>query len=130
MSRWWSTSIMGAFKLNGGRASANFPRRPGVYVVYAIDNGDRTLIYVGSSDNLRVRWDDYVRPLKLWRQFADPVKHKSIFFKTSRRQGYFDDIVVKMRFSRRPGEHLMAEYRLINRVKPPWNRSNKRNGHG
>lgn len=103
------------------RVRCAFPRGSGVYVVYHDD-----IVYVGSSTDLskrcRVYWkkprsnkweydigDTPVRERKQWRTPFGFVAAESIRIKVKR--------------SRRIGDWLMWEYRLIRRLQPEWNRA-------
>lgn len=74
--------------------SPDFPRAPGVYVIYDGDD----LLYVGSTCNLRSRLHQHIH------------------------QGIFDFDIVKFSASRRVGEWAYRELRLLNRLRPPKNR--------
>jgi len=81
------------------------PAEPGVYVVY----GDGKLLYIGSASNMRRRFGGYQI------RWSEPVQKLHTFW------GYFDDLRIKYRTYRRYGEWLMAEARLIRRIRPPRN---------
>jgi hypothetical protein len=87
--------------------------RPGVYAVY----GDGELLYVGSSSVsvlFRIHNGHCIGPCFNGRA-ATPW-------------GTYDTVIIKHSYSRRAGDWLMREYRLINRLRPWWNYSG--NGTG
>jgi len=73
------------------------PHLPGIYVIYA-DEDPRLVSYVGQSNNLFVR-------LRQHRPAWHPLSK------------------IKYKLSTRTGEWLMWEYRLIERLKPPRNKT-------
>lgn len=72
---------------------------PGVYVIYA---DEHTLLYIGSTNNLRNRITSHFT--------RNPLFH-----------GNWDRYVVKFRPVPKCGEWLMVEHRLITRLRPPLN---------
>lgn len=83
---------------------ANWPSSPGVYAVYL----DGILSYIGSSNNIEARLRGYnIRP-----------GYAPGFFSF---WGRHNDLKIKARVSKRDGEWLMREYRLIQRLTPPLN---------
>ena len=80
------------------------PARPGTYALFS---GDQ-LLYIGSSTDLRGRLKEHGYGAR-WS--SRPRKHTA----TPR-------LRVKIAESRRPGDWLAREYRLIVRLRPPLNR--------
>lgn len=81
-------------------------RRPGVYVIYL----DGKLTYVGQSENVLYRLFEHLRfdeEKKLWVS----------------RWGVAQKALVKAKYTRRLGDWLMWEYRLIQRLRPIGNRA-------
>lgn len=83
------------------------PRQPGVYAFFAMG----VLVYIGQSANLRRRvWEHGIVESggQIFMVDARAVTHR---------------IRLKFRKCTRYGEWLMVEHRLIQRLKPPWNRT-------
>jgi excinuclease UvrABC nuclease subunit len=87
-----------------------FPSGPGCYAVFAVYNDGTQILYIGSAENLKTRLENGHR-IELCR-YRD-------FCKTP--WGVFKHIVVKCRVSKRYGDWLMIEARLIRRLQPPGN---------
>lgn len=81
------------------------PAAPGVYAVYANDK----LVYIGSAGNIKVRLRSH--------EFTKR-RHGGYHW----RRGYAKKLRLKCREERVFGEALMAEARLIRRLRPPLNR--------
>jgi hypothetical protein len=88
----------------------DYPPFAGVYV-FLIDNKPA---YIGSSKNLRFRLREYqVRLSFLGDSIITPW-------------GTHTNVSLKVKFSRRKGEWLFDEYRLIDRLRPTHNKSGVR----
>lgn len=100
--------------------------RPGVYAIYL----DGTLGYIGSSRDIGRRMSEHNIQL-----FVDRTSDKNVpwvdsetgevsylwpqYYQTP--WGKFTSVRVKIRRSRRSGDWLMHEYRLIRKLKPQFN---------
>jgi len=85
------------------------PREPGVYVFIR----DRRVVYVGMSANLHARLAAYRprrRPVDYDTDDHSPVLHP-----------YADGSILKISVSRRYGDWLMRELRLIRKLRPLHN---------
>jgi excinuclease UvrABC nuclease subunit len=102
----------------------NIPHGPGTYVVYQ----DGKVVYVGSTTNLKHRVRVYFtrnRPAVpsyddmggYWKDVARPFCTPWGFEHDGTR------IRVKVKVSRRLGDWLMWEWRLISRLQPKYNRA-------
>lgn len=89
----------------------DIPTRPGCYVIFF--NGEA--VYVGQSNNLRSRFSRHHFRLGYARNVHTPWGELP------------DNVVVTAKFkpSRRLGDWLMWEIRLINRLQPDFNRTHK-----
>jgi len=106
----------GGWRLVDWHDQRSVPRAAGCYVIY-----DSTgLLYIGKSNNVRGRLAGY--GLGRTRPYSLPRAIDRITGELERRYG----IYVKVRIARRPGEHAMAEHRLIRRLRPPLNRQGVR----
>jgi|SRR5579872_6530491 len=85
----------------------DLPDLPGCYAIF----GDGELVYIGSSENIRSR---------VCVSHRIEVAHYSDSVRTP--WGYFTSLVVKYRLSKKTGDWLMIEYRLIRRLRPRGNR--------
>lgn len=88
---------------------------PGCYAIYC----DDVLVYVGSSTNLRARCLAYGRHSRFARHPAG--RHIPVLrfpWGISSYRGFY----VKVKYSRRLGDWLMWEWRLIARLQPRHNR--------
>jgi len=95
------------------RGSARLPQCPACYAIF----GDGRLLYVGSTENLADRITGHgIRELRT-RNCTTPW-------------GSFGGVVVKFRPSRKYGDWLMAEARLIRRLQPPFNKRGVRSKRG
>jgi len=83
-------------------AAQHAPRVPACYAIYL----DGRLCYVGSTENLHVRLRGHI-PLPI----GFPGRARTQW-------GEGQDLIVKFRPSRRFGDWLMIEARLIRRLKP------------
>lgn len=93
------------------------PSWPGAYVVYF--NGE--IVYVGSSTDLQKRVRLYFRRTRPNLNLADPL-HRRPRFQTPWGQEHDGAAVrVKVKLSRRNGDWLMREWRLISRLRPMFN---------
>jgi|SRR5688572_24338286 hypothetical protein len=94
------------------------PEGPGVYVVYQ----DNRVVYVGSSTRLQARVRRYFNkerwPFDL-RHIAPAERYNTPwnFYHAG------DRIRVKVKYSRRLGDWLMWEWRLIHRLQPEFNKA-------
>ena len=88
----------------------NTPASPGCYAIYI--NG--RLSYVGSTTNLRARAWCHVAQTRPVLFYDEPARHAPRL-----------RVVVKVKLSRRFGDWLMWEARLIHRLNPPRNRALK-----
>lgn len=86
-------------------------RRPGCYAIYI----DGSLVYVGSSENLYTRL--LIHRAKF--QLVVPDKLGGPFIQTQ--FGLCSKVTAKVWLSRRFGDWLMLEARLIRRIKPSGN---------
>jgi len=81
----------------------------GLYAIYV----KRRLRYIGQSKDLAAR---------LWVQLrTDPCYDCQVYVAPLGERFWVKDVRVKWRAERRPGERLMAEERLIDRLTPPDN---------
>lgn len=91
---------------------ADVPRAPGCYAVYH----DGELVYVGSSVKLQSRLASYFGP-------SNPKRPRRRHINSGARPRHDGvAVTVKVAGSRRIGDWLMREYRLIQRLKPRDNR--------
>jgi hypothetical protein len=82
----------------------NAPHAPGLYALFS----GPTLLYIGSAVSIRDRLTEHgLRP----RRFTIPAAWALV-----------PRLRLKIAASRRPGDWLMREYRLIRRLRPPRNR--------
>jgi excinuclease UvrABC nuclease subunit len=93
------------------------PALPGVYVIFV--NGQ--VAYVGSSMNMRARFVGHKFRFGFARNIHTPW---GSFPDTS--PGGSDAVTCKFRTSRRLGDWLMWEFRLIRRLQPIFNARSKR----
>lgn len=100
----------------------DLPSGPGCYVVYQ----DDMVVYVGSSTNLKHRCLVY----RAKRQFLPFANHdqrdRGATYGTPWGSVPVHAIRVKVKRSRRIGDWLMWEWRLINRLSPQYNLAGKR----
>lgn len=85
----------------------NAPPLPGTYAIYS----HGTLMYLGSAVNLRARLLEHGigrRWSSVLSTWTDPRGR-----------------TVKFAMARHPGDHLRREFRLIQRLAPPLNRTNR-----
>jgi len=88
-SRGWTKATRGSI-----------PNMPGCYAIYR----GRTLVYIGSTQNLNARLENHWRDSKRWGVTPNTP------------------LTIKVRVSRKAGDWLMIEYRLIKRLRPEVNR--------
>lgn len=84
------------------------PAKPGVYVIYS----GKRIVYIGSSKNINNRLKDHV---------YQKDRGNAHYARASRDISTLDVMVVKYKLSKKHGDWLMFEARLINRLRPPWN---------
>lgn len=106
------------YRIGGGNwqwidpfAATSAPHVPGVYAIYL----DGKLSYIGQSKDLSARLAGY-RLRAQYNRFSRRVEAVTPW-------GRFSTIAVKVRASRRFGDWLMIERRLISRLRPPMNRA-------
>ena len=97
------------------------PDCPGCYAVY--ENG--VLVYVGSSANLAARCRVYFTKSRMRGRFdyGDPALDFPQFVTPWGFRHHGNAVTVKVKVSRRLGDWLMREYRLIRRLQPRENRA-------
>ncbi len=102
------------------RRGGVIPATPGCYVVYV--GGD--ICYIGSSQNLRQRLKRYwiKRRLK-YRRVRSRLLQPTGLAWTPWGPHSVESIVIKVKVSRRRGDWLMWEHRLIARLQPFFNRA-------
>lgn len=104
MSRWSKACLL--------RDEDSVPHRPGVYVIYIYDRP----VYVGQSSNLALRLRSYKFRYGYNRNIKTPW-------------GDFHDeapVYCKFKTTRRLGDWLMWEYRLIQKLQPEHNKVSKK----
>lgn len=86
-----------------------FQRRAGVYVIFS----GPAVVYVGSSVDMVARMSSY--QVRRWgKRHCPSVPWAGL-----------PDIKIKVKYTRKYGEWLMVELRLIERLKPKFNRKHK-----
>ncbi len=85
--------------------------KPGVYTVY----GDNRIIYIGQSSSIKKRFTSYQIRLIL-----EEYPNKIYSYKRSP-WGTFEDLFIKVSYSKKFGDWAMRELRLIKKLNPPFN---------
>ena len=87
-----------------------FPDIPACYAIYC----DGELVYIGQSYRLSSRLSSYHIHINIWGTASDPRIWATPW-------GQFETVRVKFKRSRRYGDWLMREARLIRRLQPRFN---------
>lgn len=103
MSRWITVEPLPSHDLPLAHLP-QFPPEPACYVIYC----DGKLSYVGQTTNLKKRLASYNFRYALSNNIITPW-------------GFFRELVIKYRISRRYGDWAMTELRLIKRLQPIYN---------
>lgn len=92
------------------RKRKEIPASPGCYALYTEEGG---LVYIGSATNLKKRLGNHLRrPRPFYHTAYDQWIH-----------GECPYVEAKIKVSRRLGDWLMWEFRLITRLQPKENRA-------
>jgi hypothetical protein len=92
----------------------SLPESPGTYVAYSA----LWVAYVGESSSLRSRWQQHALKVIGYDADRQPIL-------SHRDWGTIGEFRLKVRLERRYGERLMREARLIRKLRPKFNRSDR-----
>lgn len=100
------------------------PALPGVYVIYVLDGAIPHLCYIGSSIDIRSRIKSHIRGEyeKIYRGGRKVNLVLDNLHKMDMIVDGTETYLIKYKVSKKIGEWLMREYRLVYRLRPPCNK--------
>lgn len=84
------------------------PKQSGIYAIYSLSHNKKSLLYIGSSSNLRNRINQYDLDKYLYSSID------TVF-------GIYTDVIIKFKVIKEYGRWLMEEAKLIRKLNPPKN---------